>query len=92
MGKVQNILVVTKTLLAAGGRHIYLWPEATRLSKSHVPTEIGTMVTINILDVYAFYILLTKYIVHWTFKDISRIIYSIGYGVIAVLHLTKKAT
>ena len=37
-----------KPIFAAGGRHIYLWPEATRLSKSHVPAKIGTMVTIII--------------------------------------------
>ena len=42
VGEAHNIIVFTETLLAAGGHHIYLWPEATRLSKSHVPTKIGT--------------------------------------------------
>ncbi len=39
---VGEILVVTERQFAAGGRYIYLWPEATRLYKSHVPTKIGT--------------------------------------------------
>ena len=42
VGKAHNILVVIERIFAARGRHIYLWPEATRLSKSHVPTKIGT--------------------------------------------------
>ena len=42
VGEVHNIFVVTESLFAAGGRHIYLWPEATRLYKSHVPTKNGT--------------------------------------------------
>ena len=47
VGEAHNILVVTERQFAAGGRHIYLWPEATRLYKSHVLTKIGTMVTIT---------------------------------------------
>ena len=31
-----------KSQNSAGGRFIYLWPEATRISKPHVPTKIGT--------------------------------------------------
>ena len=42
VGESHNILVVTESLFVAGGRHIYLWQEATKLSKSHVPTKIGT--------------------------------------------------
>ena len=42
VGEAHNIRVVTESLFAAGGRYIYLWPEATRLSKSHAPTKIGT--------------------------------------------------
>ena len=42
VGKAHNILEVIESLFAAGGRHIYLLPEATRLSKSHVPTKIET--------------------------------------------------
>ena len=45
VGEAHNILVVTESQFADGGRYIYLWPEATRLSKSHVLTKIGTMVT-----------------------------------------------
>ncbi len=42
VGEAHNIIVVTERLFKAGDRHIYLWPEATILSKSYVPTEIGT--------------------------------------------------
>ena len=40
MSEAHNILAVTESLFAAGGRNIYLWPEATRLSESHVPKKI----------------------------------------------------
>ena len=49
--KATTSLKSQKPIFAAGGRHIYLWPEATSLSKSHVPAEIGTMVTINLIEV-----------------------------------------
>ena len=52
VGEAHNILVVTERQFAARGRHVYLCPEATRLSKSHVPTKIGTMVTIIIDKAY----------------------------------------
>ena len=42
VGEAHNILVVIEHQIAARGRHIYLWPETTRLYKSHVPTKIGT--------------------------------------------------
>ena len=42
VGETHNILVGTESLFTAGGLHIYLWLEATRLSKSHVPKKIGT--------------------------------------------------
>ena len=42
VGEAHNIQVVTEFLFEARERNIYLWPEATRLSKSQVPTEIGT--------------------------------------------------
>ena len=42
VGEAHNNIVVSERQFAAGGRPIYLWPEATRLYKSHVPTEIGT--------------------------------------------------
>ena len=45
--KATTSLKSQKPIFAAGGRHIFLWPEATRLSKSHVPTKIGTMVTMG---------------------------------------------
>ena len=48
VGEAHDILVVTESLFAAGGRHIYLWPEATILYRSRFPTKIGTMVTIPI--------------------------------------------
>ena len=41
VGEAHSILVITEFLFAAGGRHIHLWPEATRLTNSHVPTKIG---------------------------------------------------
>ena len=41
VGEAHNILVLIERQFAAEGRHIYLWPEATRFSKSHVPTKIG---------------------------------------------------
>ena len=57
VGEAHNILVVTERQFAAGGRHIYLWPEATRLQKSHVLTIIGTYGqlkdTIYVIDVFS---------------------------------------
>ncbi len=49
--KATTSLKSQKPIFAAGGRHIFLWPEATSLSKSHVPAKIGTMVTINFIEI-----------------------------------------
>ena len=53
VSEAHNIIVVTESLFTAGVRHVFLWPEATRLSKSNVPTKIGTMVTIDIVMIDA---------------------------------------
>ena len=41
--EAHNILVITENLFVAGGRHIYLWPEATILSKSKGPVKTWTI-------------------------------------------------
>ena len=43
MNETHNILEVTENLFTAGGRHSYLWPEATRLFRSHFPEKNGTI-------------------------------------------------
>ena len=35
-GEAHYLLVVTESIFAPVGYYIYLWPEATRLSKSHM--------------------------------------------------------
>ena len=42
VGKAHNILIFTESQFSAGGRHIFLWPEATRISKSYVPKYFWT--------------------------------------------------
>ena len=57
VAKGNNIFEVTETHIRGRRPPYFLVAGATRLSKSHVPTKIGTMVTILLVYVYIIYIL-----------------------------------